>query len=71
MSQNAVMHAKGRIQGITESGWTCGDCENVYDASVDHCPNLLLDAANVNLQRELSLQRTYSQAPASADTDLL
>lgn len=52
MSKKDIAYAKGRVDGIRESGWQCGDCGNFYDASVDHCPNRLLDEAVVTVHRE-------------------
>ena len=66
MSQNSVAYARGRLQGIIESGWTCGDCENVYDASVDRCPNQLLDAAQVDLRKELKAGHVSGDTPSLA-----
>lgn len=38
-------YEQGRLDGIRASGWTCGDCGNEYDATVEGCPNTLLDNA--------------------------
>lgn len=70
MNQDAVAYARGRLQGVTESGWTCGDCENVYDASVDRCPNQLLDAAQVDLRKELKSLHTKADTPSLATDDI-
>ncbi len=32
--------------------WTCGDCGNNYDHSVQYCPNTALDQAVVTTARE-------------------
>jgi hypothetical protein len=66
MSQDAVAYVRGRLQGVTESGWTCGDCENVYDATVDRCPNQLLDAAQVDLRNELQALHISDDTPPLA-----
>lgn len=72
MSQDAVAYARGRLQGVVDSGWTCGECENLYDSTVERCPNQLLDAAQVDLRKELKAQHTRAdiQSPASGGTDL-
>lgn len=54
--------ARGRVQGILESGWTCADCGNLYDATVDSCPNRLLDEAQV---ARLSQQVGRDDLPAA------
>jgi hypothetical protein len=66
MSHDAVAYARGRLQGVADSGWTCGDCENVYDAGVDRCPNQLLDAAQVDLRKELKAARISGDTPSLA-----
>ena len=38
-------YAQGYLDGVKASCWTCGDCGNMYDAQVDHCPNRILDEA--------------------------
>jgi hypothetical protein len=62
MSAKEISFAHGRIQGITESGWACGDCGNFYDAGVDHCPNRILDEARAALRKEQALARIHGDA---------
>ena len=45
-------YREGYLAGILATSWTCGDCGNTYDASVDHCPNTLLDAAYLSMFKE-------------------
>lgn len=63
MSKKRLAFAEGRVEGIRESGWHCGDCGNFYDATVDGCPNRLLDEALVNLycQQKLPKRKTGVQ----------
>ena len=35
----------GYIAGIYATSWTCLDCDNIYDTTVDRCPNDILDGA--------------------------
>jgi len=65
VSKNNIAFAKGRAQGIRESGWTCGDCGNLYDASVDCCPNRLLDEAGVALTSEVASHVARKRSPKS------
>lgn len=60
MNKKTLAYAKGQVQGIRESGWVCGDCGNVYDAGVEHCPNQLLDEATIKL-RQLQLQQANAR----------
>ncbi|NDB61202.1 hypothetical protein EB001_22585 [bacterium] len=30
---------------VDDITWQCGDCGNVYDLAVNHCPNFILDKA--------------------------
>jgi hypothetical protein len=71
MSQDSVAYARGRLQGVIDSGWACGDCENVYDATVDRCPNQLLDAAQVDLRKELTAQNTKADTPSLPTDDAI
>jgi hypothetical protein len=68
VSKKTIAYAKGRLQGIIESGWTCGDCGNTYDASVAHCPNRLLDDAQVTLRQERALHHIHTSARAHQAT---
>ncbi len=70
MSKKSISFAKGRLEGVLESGWTCGDCGNIYDATVTHCPNLLLDTAHVKLRSAQALHRTRTAATADSDTTI-
>lgn len=67
MSKKDVAFAKGRVQGIRESGWTCGDCGNLYDASADYCPNRLLDEAVAVSLREETNYLARKRSAASTD----
>jgi hypothetical protein len=67
VSKKDIAHAKGYVSGIRESGWQCGDCGNFYDATVDHCPNRLLDEALVGLRRTKSSHRVHMGAPKHSD----
>jgi hypothetical protein len=69
VSKKAIAYAQGRVQGVIESGWTCGDCGNVYDAAVESCPNRLLDDARVNLRKEEALHRIHTAARAGGTPD--
>jgi hypothetical protein len=66
VSKKTVAYAQGRVHGIIESGWTCGDCGNVYDAGVDFCPNRLLDDAKVGLCKEQVLHSVHTAARSAA-----
>lgn len=54
MSKQKVAFASGFVEGVRESGWQCGDCGNFYDATVECCPNRVLDKALVCLRKEES-----------------
>ena len=66
MSKKDIAYAHGLLAGIRESGWTCGDCGNFYDAAVESCPNRLLDEARVALLREKTRHRVHKAAPSAA-----
>lgn len=34
----------GYIAGLYASSWTCLDCGNIYDTTVDRCPNDILNS---------------------------
>jgi hypothetical protein len=67
VNETSIEFAEGRLHGVLESSWTCGDCDNVYDAAVDHCPNRLLDAAHVKLRQAKALHRIHTAAPPADD----
>lgn len=52
MSNKKVAYAQGYLDGLKEGGWSCYDCGNVYESSVEECPNRLIDQAVVNLRSE-------------------
>ena len=65
-------YRQGLLDGIVRSGWTCGDCGNTYDATVDSCPNRLLDLAIVEAHRRTGHpveQPTVATGTAGPDTD--
>jgi hypothetical protein len=57
-AREAVAQARGYVQGVQDSGWECGDCGNQYDASVDTCPNRILDEAIAALRSKEHAQRS-------------
>jgi hypothetical protein len=71
MSQDSAADARGRLQGVADSSWECGDCKNVYDATVVRCPNQLLDAAQVDLRKELTAQHTKADTPSLPTDDTI
>lgn len=45
-------YAQGYQDAMAESGWTCNDCGNRYEADyTDGCPNTHLDHANISLRK--------------------
>lgn len=67
MSTDASLdYARGVLHGVQKSTWTCGDCGNTYDPTVQHCPNVTLDHAHVNLRLAESLAGNAAEAPGKS-----
>lgn len=48
---------------VDDITWQCGDCGNIYDLAVNHCPNFILDKAlleqgSLNLNYDASHKNT-------------
>lgn len=52
MSGRKVAYAQGYLDGLKEGGWVCYDCGNVYESSVEECPNRKIDQAVATLRHE-------------------
>ena len=62
VSKKQLAFAQGRVEGVRESGWQCGDCGNFYDATVDYCPNRLLDQALLDQSRAEQVRQGRKRA---------
>ncbi len=45
-------YACGYYDALAELTWECGDCGNIYESSVQYCPNNNLDKAIVSLKKQ-------------------
>jgi rubrerythrin len=45
-----VSYAKGYLEGLLDSTWTCLDCGNIYQYLTEECPNRDLDQAKASLR---------------------
>lgn len=52
MSGRKVAYAQGYLDGLKDGGWKCYDCGNVYESSVEECPNRNIDQAQATLRAE-------------------
>lgn len=48
--KNTDEYLLGYRDGLKAASWTCADCGNTYDSTVDGCPNRLLDQAYVDVR---------------------
>lgn len=47
-----MTYNKGYLDGVMASSWTCFDCGNTYQASIEECPNIQIDEAKVKVRQE-------------------
>jgi hypothetical protein len=40
----------GYVTGLRDAGWVCADCGNTYEATVDECPNRMLDQGEADIR---------------------
>jgi hypothetical protein len=46
--KSEVAYAKGFLDGLIDGSWKCYDCENIYESTVEECPNKKIDQANAS-----------------------
>jgi hypothetical protein len=46
-----VVYAQGFFDGLKAAAWECGDCGNVYQSTIDYCPNNAIDQAMADLRQ--------------------
>jgi hypothetical protein len=46
-----VAYAQGFFDGVKAAAWECGDCGNVYQSTIDYCPNNAIDQAMADLRQ--------------------